>query len=280
MTSAFQLCGGSQQALFRLYSRPTFLSSWIVATLFCLALIPLQASDEFTSFLKQYCVDCHRDDEPDGDLDLSRLTSKSSPDVDLLENIFEKVASGEMPPEDAAPLPRETRNQISIWLKTKIRQMGRIPEWEQKLMFPEYGNHIDHEQLFDGSVKELPWSPARLWKKSPYIFDSMVLRGIGFRPGRYGRPPSNLAKVKQPFTIEDKAGILDFSAVRYADTATLGTMIRNAEVIVDKHLEGAMMELEERTNGPLPMDQWPKDRKGSRSNLVFPKRSMSFDRSS
>lgn len=271
MTSAFPLLGRSKRALPRLFSRPTLLSSWIVAKLFCLALLPLQASDEFTFFLKQHCVDCHSEDEPDGDLDLSGLTSKSSSDVDLLENIFQKIASGEMPPEDAAPLPRETRNQISIWLKTKIRQMGRIPEWEQKLMFPEYGNHIDHEQLFDGSIKELPWSPARLWKKSPYIFDSMVLRGIGFRPGRYGRPPANLEKVKQPFTIEDKAGILDFSAVRYADTATLGTMIRNAEVIVDKHLAGAMMELEEKTNGPLPMDQWPKDRKGKPVKPRFPK---------
>ena len=90
----------------------------------------------------------------------------------------------------------------------------------------------------------------------------MVLRGIDLGKGRYGRPNAHLAKVKQPFTLEERAGIRDYAAIALADSATLGTMLRNAEVIVDKHIGGALHELHVKIHGETPEDQLPKDKKG------------------
>lgn len=63
-------------------------------------------------------------------------------------------------------------------------------------------------------------------------------------------------------SIEDKAGIKDYAAVLYADSATLATLMRNAETVVDKHLAGAFHELHVRAHGETPVDQLPKDKRG------------------
>lgn len=228
------------------------------------------------SFFKKYCLDCHAGDSAEADFDLTAFAGIDKPlrtdsQIDQGEQIFKKIAAGEMPPSDADQPARQEKTQIANWIKSKIHNAGRIPEWERKLLYPEYGNYVDHLSLFDGTNRQPGWSPSRLWKKSPYIFDSLVVRGIGFRAGRYGRPPGELSKVKQPFTIEEKSGILDYARVQYADVATLETMLRNAETIVDQHLAGAMHELQERVNGPLPMDQWPKNRQGKPVKPRFPK---------
>jgi len=215
-------------------------------------------------FLREYCLDCHGADLPEGDvsLDAVQWSSLAGDDAALWTKVAEKLTFAEMPPAEAAQPSQAKRAAIARWISYRLSEAGREPEWRHKLLYPEYGNLIDHKALFDGSNKGPAFTSSRLWKKSPHIFDSLMMRGVGFGTGRYGALHPKLAKVKQPFTMEDKAGIRDFSAIMTADSATLGTMLRNAEVIVDRHLEGGLHELDELRNGPTPEDQLPKDKKG------------------
>ena len=229
-------------------------------------------------FLRQFCSECHGADVQEADLALHSLDGAAlgGKDADLWRKVAEKLAFGEMPPADALQPDYRQRERITGWIANRLEQTGHVPQWRHKLLYPEYGNLIDHHALFDGSVKAAAYTPSRLWKKSPYIFDSLVIRGIGLGQGRYGRPNSHLSKVKQPFTMEDKSGIKDFAAIAMADSATLGTMLRNAEVIVDKHVGGAFHELDERRDGPIPEDQLPKDRNGKPIRPRFAKTAREF----
>lgn len=232
-----------------------------------------------TPLFATHCYGCHDQDVQEGDFNLKSLLDRNEANwdvtsLDQLAGVYQKLMSAEMPPPDEPQVARKDKIKMTLWLRGKLKAHGHSSEWDKKLLYPEYGNFVEHSLLFDGSVIEKPWSPSRLWKKSPYLFDSVLYRGIGFRPGRYGQPPSKLSKIKQPFNLEEKSGILDFAAVRFADSATLATLMRNAEVLVDQHLQGAMQELHVKTHGPLPKDQWPKDRKG---NPVQPKFAKTVD---
>lgn len=224
--------------------------------------------------LKARCAECHSGEDVSGDFNLISLNQGGSggrsEHDEQWARVFHAIVSGQMPPVDAEQLTRIERARAISWLRGRLEDSGLITEWQRKLLFPEYGNYVDHESLFDGSVTEAGWSPSRLWKKSPHIFDSLANRGMGFRPGRYGSRSAHLAKLKQPFAMEDKAGVKDFAAVTFADSATLGTMIRNAETLVDRHLAEALHELRVRRDGPIPVDQLPRDRNGKPVQPRFP----------
>ena len=243
-------------------------------------------SELLFAVLNSRCSACHNSDDAAGDFDLTALKSVITHNENIatanltksLARVFGVMVTHQMPPVDTEPITRRERGQVISYLREKLQGSGLIDEWQHKLLFPEYGNYIDHETLFDGSVTSVAWSPSRLWKKSPYIFDSLASRGIGFRPGRYGQRSSHLAKLKQPFTIEDKAGVRDFAAITMADSATLGTLIRNGEALVDKHLAGALHELRIRVDGPIPEEELPKDKKGKPIKLRFPATPEDFAR--
>ena len=234
--------------------------------------------ESIARFLSNYCMECHSADTPEGDLDLSTYAENgfSSSDVEVWTDVVGKLKFDEMPPEDAEQPSRRARQQVADSIEKALVAAGHPTPWRHKLLFPEYGNLVDHEQLFDGTVDAAAYTPSRLWKRSPHIFDSLVARGMGLGQGRYGRPSAHLAKVKQPFTIEDKSGLKDFAAITLADSATLATMMRNAEVLVDKHLGGALYELQVQQHGPTPEDELPKDKKGKPIRPRHPKTPAPF----
>ena len=183
-------------------------------------------------------------------------------DIARWDQLYEMLASGAMPPRKTRQPSRADRVEFLGWLRTRFAEAGYTSQWDARLKYPEYGNYQDHESLFDGSVTSPAFTPSRLWKRSPYHFESQLVRGMGLGKGRYGRPHGRLNKVKQPFAIEDKAGIKDYAATLYADSATLATLLRNAEVLVDQHLAGVMHELHVRVHGETPVDQLTKDKRG------------------
>lgn len=247
---------------------------------FCRAETTKERSAYLSALLKSRCAECHTGQDHSGDFNLADLqlaSDDAEQHHDTLARIFEVIISNQMPPADTEQLTRVERSRTLSWLRGKLEDSGLIDEWQHKLLYPEYGNYVDHEALFDGSVSEVGWSPSRLWKKSPYIFDSLANRGIGFRSGRYGQRSSQLTKLKQPFTIEDKAGVKDFAAITFADSATLGTMLRNAETLIDNHLAGALHQLRVLRVGPIPEDQLPKDKKGKPIKPRFPATPTEFE---
>ena len=228
--------------------------------------------------LKEHCSDCHASADASGDFRIDGLQANVTPETSQSwSKVFRVLVTNQMPPSDAEPIGRTQKNQALDWLREQLQDSAVIKEWQQKMLHPEYGNFIDHEPLFDGSVKTSAWSPSRLWKKSPAIFNSMTNRGMGFRAGQNGSASTELTKLKQPFTIEDKAGLKDFAAITFADSATLSTMLRNAETLVDRHLAGTLHQLRVQRDGPIPEDQLPKDKKGTPIRPRFPATPREFE---
>lgn len=228
--------------------------------------------------LERYCGDCHAGAAAEAGFSIDSLKSESlfRDDLAQWDSVLRNVSSRVMPPPDADQPSRTQRTQLAGWIRSGFTEVNHRSDWDAKLVHPEYGNYADHRTLFEDSVDEPAWSPARLWKKSPQIFDSMLHRGMGLGTGRYGQVHSRLAKVKQPFTIEEKAGIRDFADVLVADSATLGTLMRNAEVIVDQLIAGAVFERNEQINGPTPEENWPKDNRGKPQRPSFAKTPEEF----
>ena len=214
--------------------------------------------------LQKYCSDCHSGEDADGDFSLDGISSANfSKDLSLWNEIGEKLKFGEMPPADEDHQPSvEVRAELTQWIKATLAAAGREPDWEHKLLYPDYGNYLDHASLFERKPTSVAYSPSRLWKKSPHIFDSQLLKGMGLGKGRYGRPHHNLSKVRQPFTQEDVPGVKDYAAIFMADSATFDTLLRNAEAVVEKYLAKASEQLHVRKFGPIPDSARETDAKG------------------
>lgn len=238
-----------------------------------------QANPGLEDFVSNHCLDCHDSAEAKGDIILEEIPMDFSDEAVAATwtKALEQIAFGEMPPKKKKRPDAGESAAIIAWLESELKKAGRPSGLREKLQAPEYGNYVDHDKLFDGSIKSAPSTPARLWKRSPDIFDSMLIRGFGLGKGRYGRPNGNVGKVKQPFTIEDKAGLKDYAALTRADSATLGTMMRNAEVLVDKHTSGAFHKLHVKKHGEIPEDQLPKDKKGKPIRPRHPKTPKEFE---
>ncbi|MDG2222673.1 MAG: DUF1588 domain-containing protein [Rubripirellula sp.] len=256
----------------------------VVGVAHCFADANQNFDSKVLGVLESKCADCHSGNEVSGGFDLADLQSEAAGLEQVNEQVnehwtrvFQMLVTNQMPPSDADPLSRAERRLVISRLEELLADSELILEWKHKLMFPEYGNYVDHELLFDGSISDVSWSPSRIWKKSPAIFDSLADRGMGFRPGRYGARNAKLAKLKQPFTIEEKAGIKDFAAITLADSATLGTMLRNAETLVDNHLAGALHQLRVRLEGPISESELPTDKKGKPIQPRFPVTPAEFE---
>lgn len=236
-----------------------------------------EARDPALALLQQRCIECHGPERPKGDVRLDDLAGFGgfAAQAERWELVLDMLDSGQMPPPTREQPSAEERALLSAWIRAQLGEAdphaGRGPR-----LHPEYGNELDHARLFDGSLDEVGWSPSRLWKRSPHQFDSLVLRGLGVGQGRHGRPHQDLGKLKQPFTLEERAGLRDYAALTFADSATLATLLRNAEVLADKLTGGAMLERRERLHGPIPEDELPRDRNGNPQRPRFPRTPDAF----
>ena len=239
----------------------------------------IYANPRFEDFISNHCLDCHDAASAKGDIVLENFPSDFSDEAvaETWSKALEQIAFGEMPPKKKRRPDATESAELVAWLESELAEAGHPSGLREKLKAPEYGNYVDHQKLFDGSMQDAPSSPSRLWKRSPNIFDSMLIRGIGLGQGRHGRANGHVGKVKQPFTIEDKVGVKDYAALTRADSATLSTMMRNAEVLVDKHTSGALHALHVRKHGEIPEDQLPKDKKGKPIRPRHPKTPKEFE---
>ncbi|HWY85311.1 MAG TPA: DUF1592 domain-containing protein [Gemmataceae bacterium] len=80
-----------------------------------------QFSGTIRPFLQKYCIACHGQKEPEGDLDLSAYTSMAAilKDMRRADMILHRLKASEMPPKKAKlhPLPK-ARQQVVAWLQT------------------------------------------------------------------------------------------------------------------------------------------------------------------
>ena len=121
--------------------------------------------------LQTYCVDCHGDESPEGDLALETLASVDSTNLDIWKRIWAQVSIKEMPPENSSELPTVERLQWLDWIEQQLDEAMAEQGGFTESGDPQKGNFVDHELLFgelpSGLILLPPSTPARLWRVTP-----------------------------------------------------------------------------------------------------------------
>ncbi len=136
--------------------------SWLPFGLLCLFAIPTSAQSPSTpiieppqhiaALLRTHCFDCHGDDTKKGDFSLEQFVGselvRSNTVWDELANWqrMEKVLiNGQMPPDDADPIPKSQRSSLTRWVSdaitSAVRSQGPIERMTlRRLNNIEYAN--------------------------------------------------------------------------------------------------------------------------------------------
>jgi len=199
----------------------------------CLGVLPLclvagaesevTSSNEFETsiqpFLVEHCVGCHGEKKQKADFALHDIDGVVSNGKDVVrwEKVLEMVSLGDMPPEDEPQPSKVERSRVQGWIEAELRKIGRGHD-PAKLALPHQANRVSHEDLFSGEHKGPAYSPSRLWRKSPQIYDRFS-REIG-------------VKLSQPLLGLGGKGIQDYASL-FADEATINTMMRNSNLIAE-----------------------------------------------
>ncbi|MEO1525651.1 MAG: DUF1592 domain-containing protein [Planctomycetota bacterium] len=82
------------------------------ALIFLLVGPTIAVADGRTKFVRQFCVDCHQGEDPDGDRDLASLNLESADQGTLVltQDVIDQLTLGAMPPEDAEQPTADERN--------------------------------------------------------------------------------------------------------------------------------------------------------------------------
>jgi hypothetical protein len=191
--------------------------------------------ENIQTIMTSHCIDCHGGDLAEGSVRFDNFASlKLDAKLELLNRAQDQIFFGLMPPKDAQqPSPKE-RDLLAGWLRRDLRSRN-ASKLDRKLRHPAFGNYVDHKKLFDGSIKDKPFTPARRWLVSPQIFHERVnavfkLKGRARQRTFYG--------VTNPIVLPEHSG------VRYYDTTALDgghllVMLNNARWIADKQVFAA-----------------------------------------
>ncbi len=213
---------------------------------------PTILRDQAMQVMETYCYSCHGAKKQKGDIRFDQLEAIDPVDLqDLFAESKEALQLGEMPPEEAKRQPsKEERAVLMKWLQSQVSG-DAAKALAEKLKRFEYGNVVDHEDLFSGKHAELPgYTPDRRWLVSEYIFNEKANSLLDYKPTRkiYGKqvavrgdsgihwgPKTEHGNkfrrtITNPFLLPKKVGVR-YSANEALTAGHLLTMIGNAQRI-------------------------------------------------
>ncbi len=210
--------------------------------------LPVGASGA-EALLENYCYSCHDEWEQKGNLQLDVLdTLPLESRLGVLNKVQEQLYFGQMPPKKKKKQPTVAeRSEMLAWVAAELKKHD-ASTLEDKLRYPNFGNHVSHEKLFSGEIDEKPFTPARRWLVSPQIFIERINAVFGLEGGAR---QSSFYGVTVPVILPDHSG------VRYYDTTTLDgghllMMLTNADWISKKQLREARVK-----NGEIKFNEFP-----------------------
>ncbi|MFT7678606.1 MAG: hypothetical protein ACI8QC_002600 [Planctomycetota bacterium] len=170
-------------------------------------------------FLKSYCTKCHSRSKRKGEVVLSGISSDlaAGQDMHTWKAVLKQLVLEEMPPANRKQPNKVESDAVIRWINAELDKSGNASDLYAKLESPSFGNYVNHEKLFSGEVETEPFSPARLWRTSPNVFDN-IKSGFG----------GDVRHLRQPFLLEDKMGIKDYANMLFADSAVVNTLLGNA----------------------------------------------------
>ncbi len=201
----------------------------------------LVVPQDVQALVGKYCVNCHGDEDAEGDVSFTGLPHlQLDARLELLNQAHEQLHFRLMPPAEAEQPTFEERAQLVDWLATELNRHD-ANELADKLRKPEYGNYVDHDQLFSGEYVQLKgFTHDRRWLISEFIFDAKFNRILNHNPTldidgkRQSVIGSNNRRVNltNPFLLPTNSG------VRYYANETLNgghllTMLTNAKEAAD-----------------------------------------------
>ena len=110
-------------------------------------MIPKKAA----GILEHHCLSCHEVDSKKGDIRLDHLLTLSLTNrLDLLNKMHEQLYLESMPPRKKKVQPSALERQDLIeWISREFTK-HHASKLDKKLPYPEYGNYVNHDQLFSG----------------------------------------------------------------------------------------------------------------------------------
>lgn len=197
-------------------------------------------------FLKAHCTECHGAQKSKGKLTLHDIGSDpaDAKSIVVWERVLEQLEIGLMPPEDAEqPKPAE-RELIVQWIRNTLTLAGKGYELKSRLLLPEFGNRVSHELLFDGSIKDMPASPSRLWRISPYIYAGKALQpgpGVKTEPISYSTKTNGI----RDYSSQEIVGESGFSMLMMAFDDILSKQMHDSKVVQRSKAEPKKFEVKE-----------------------------------
>ncbi|MFT5127489.1 MAG: mono/diheme cytochrome c family protein, partial [Rhodothermales bacterium] len=212
---------------------------------------PTVLKDKATTVMETYCISCHGPEKQKGDVRLDALAAIDPVDLQkLYATAKEMVHFAEMPPEKVDQPSDAERKILLHWLNSQLTGKAAKALAEKLLRF-EYGNVVNHEDLFSGDYADLPaYSPDRRWMISEFIFNEKVNRLLNYSPmrtiagvgqqvegdsGIHWSPKSERGdkfrrSITNPFLLSEKSGVRYYVHDRLT-TGHLLTMVGNAKRI-------------------------------------------------
>lgn len=209
----------------------------ILPTVYLFSSDPVQDREfaqNIVPLLEDYCLDCHDSEIQKGDMDISSIQNNWEDQVSAFkwQKVLEQIQSGVMPPVDKTQPTHAQKRQLIDWLQQNLLASPHGSAYQSKLLLPEYGNYVDHEKLFDGTISAHPYSPSRIWRKSPYIFESI------------NRVSKSVKSVQNPYDFSTpKTGVRDYAFTSLVGASTVETLLLNANAELEWQLTEAKKQL-------------------------------------
>jgi hypothetical protein len=211
-----------------------------------------------TRFVSQYCTKCHGAKRQKGDMRLDNIGHDMSDDKTARQwnDIFAQLQFREMPPPKNRRQPgARERAEFLRRVEAELTRANRGFGFAEKSILPQFGNFVDHGLLFDGSVEDMPYTSARLWRQRPIIYDAVWANAYGRAPWysvkiggtgshRIERGPHkgkllahryfSDAKYANPFfeIVHHASGFTDYASI-LADQSSLEALLVNAETMAE-----------------------------------------------
>ncbi len=179
-------------------------------------------------FLKTYCLECHGAVDAEAKFRVDNIDGlvTNGKDVERWEKVLEMVSIGDMPPEDADSHPdNATRRHVQHWITTELKKIGRGPD-DSRLIRPEFGNRIDHNELFSGEHRGPAYSPPRLWRKNSQIHKRF-------------ETSQRLKHGNSPFNANGGHSFQDYGSLK-ANESTIKTLRINAKNYIAEIVDGRL----------------------------------------
>jgi mono/diheme cytochrome c family protein len=189
--------------------------------------------------LDKYCVSCHGPENQKGSVRFDQLETTDPVQLqELFGSAKEVIEWEDMPPSKAKQPTAAERKVLLNWLDGKISPEEK-KKLADKLSKPEYGNYVDHDDLFSGEYADLPaYTTDRRWLISEYIFDAKMQRitenrtvanvSRGNRVDVMGGHNIRGLSIANPFLLPTKSGVR-YYANEDLTGGHLSTMLSNAQ---------------------------------------------------